>query len=198
MIDPEKSICDLIGYVTLVCLHFPTNQIAICDAACFWRSIFFFFIGLNNFIIVFIFLYRVNYNEVIVANAEAVVNATTAAALSGPVDVAATELLPEALKADMDKTRSQTVTRLWQVTERMNILYPENWTRAASEEILAFQQQLTLALTRQLGCRPKAHVIIDDSPLMAEPQARAGIRWTFARGLLYSVSLLTTIGESNF
>ena len=144
----------------------------------------------------------------IVGNAEAVVNATTAAAAlsaggGGPVDAAATaelqQLLPESLKLDVDKIRSQTVARLWQATERMNILYPENWTRAASDEILAFQQQLTLALTRQMGCRPTGSgrgVVIDDSPLMAEPQARAGIRWTFARGLLYSVSLLTTIGES--
>ena len=128
------------------------------------------------------------------------VNATTAAALSDPT--AALQLLPEALKADVDKIRSQTVTRLWQVTERMNILYPENWTRAAADEILVFQQQLTMALTRharQQGMvAGSPAVVMDDhgSPLMAEPQARAGIRWTFARGLLYSVSLLTTIGKS--
>ena len=95
--------------------------------------------------------------------------------------------------------RDQTVTRLWQVTERMNILYPENWTRAASEEIIAFQEQLTSALARQFARGPtqsRDSDVIMTSLEVGEPQARAGIRWTFARGLLYSVSLLTTIGKS--
>ena len=95
--------------------------------------------------------------------------------------------------------RDQTVTRLWQVTERMNILYPENWTRAASEEIIAFQVQLTSALARQFARGPtqsRDSDVIMTSLEVGEPQARAGIRWTFARGLLYSVSLLTTIGKS--
>ena len=85
------------------------------------------------------------------------------------------------------------------MTERMNILYPENWTRAASEEIIAFQEQLTSALARQFARGPtqsRDSDVIMTSLEVGEPQARAGIRWTFARGLLYSVSLLTTIGKS--
>ena len=81
----------------------------------------------------------------------------------------------------------------------MNILYPENWTRAASEEIIAFQEQLTSALARQFARGPtqsRDSDVIMTSLEVGEPQARAGIRWTFARGLLYSVSLLTTIGKS--
>ena len=47
------------------------------------------------------------------------------------------------VKANVEKARSETVAKLWRVTEQMNILYPENWTRIAAEEILWFQDQLT-------------------------------------------------------
>ena len=47
------------------------------------------------------------------------------------------------MKANVEKARSETVAKLWRVTEQMNILYPENWTRIAAEEILWFQDQLT-------------------------------------------------------
>ena len=50
----------------------------------------------------------------------------------------------------MEKARSETVAKLWRVTEEMNILYPENWTRIAAEEILWFQDQLTKAIMLEL------------------------------------------------
>ena len=109
--------------------------------------------------------------------------------------------LPSKVKLDVDRIRGKTVRRLWQVTEQMNILYPENWTRIASEEILAFQQVLTQALTRQFMEQRKylqSQTVIqtsEEETPMAEPQATAHMKWTFARGLLYSVSLLTTIGK---
>ena len=47
--------------------------------------------------------------------------------------------IPKEVKANVEKARSETVAKLWRVTEQMNILYPDNWTRVASEEILWFQ-----------------------------------------------------------
>ncbi len=47
--------------------------------------------------------------------------------------------LPSDLRSRVDKARSETVQRLWQATEKMNIFYPENWTRQAMEEMLWFQ-----------------------------------------------------------
>ncbi len=56
--------------------------------------------------------------------------------------------LPPEVRAEVERARSQTVERLWQVTERMNILYPENWTRRASEEMVWFQERLVHAFAQ--------------------------------------------------
>ena len=47
--------------------------------------------------------------------------------------------MPPEVRQNVDRARSETVSKLWMATEKMNILYPENWTRKASEEILWFQ-----------------------------------------------------------
>ena len=44
--------------------------------------------------------------------------------------------------------RSQTVDRLWSITENLNILYRENWTRLAAEEVLEFQEALFRVMRR--------------------------------------------------
>jgi hypothetical protein len=51
--------------------------------------------------------------------------------------------MPAEVKSNVDRARSETVSKLWQVTERMNILYPENWTRIAAEELLWSQPPKT-------------------------------------------------------
>ena len=43
---------------------------------------------------------------------------------------------------EIDKARLATVKKLWEITERMNILYPENWTRIAAQELALFQKQM--------------------------------------------------------
>lgn len=35
--------------------------------------------------------------------------------------------------------RSRTVNQLWSITEDLNILYKENWTRLAAQEVKQFQ-----------------------------------------------------------
>ena len=49
--------------------------------------------------------------------------------------------MPPEVRQNVDRARSETVSKLWMATEKMNILYPENWTRKAAEEILWFQGQ---------------------------------------------------------
>ena len=96
--------------------------------------------------------------------------------------------LPDSVRGQVDVARQETVTKLWQVTEKMNILYPENWTRQAAEEIVWFQEQIAKTI---LTAKNRSA-----SPALAVETASHGRReWTFARGLLYSVSLLTTVGE---
>jgi len=66
--------------------------------------------------------------------------------------------MPPEVRSNVDRARSETVTKLWQVTERMNILYPENWTRIAAEELLWFQDQLSKALTQEFHARIRTQV----------------------------------------
>ncbi len=111
--------------------------------------------------------------------------------------------LPVEVKSNVDKARTETVTKLWQVTERMNILYPENWTRVAAEEILWFQDQLTKALMVEFSAKSRTQASMQQQQYFYDhahkrdgPYHAPLGEWTFGRGLLYSVSLLTTVGKS--
>ena len=118
--------------------------------------------------------------------------------------------MPKEIKANVEKARSETVAKLWQVTEQMNILYPENWTRIASEQILWFQDQLTKSLVVELTSKTSKNLRTQASVQQQQfyydhvqrskngPFRGQSGEWTFGRGFLYSVSLLTTVGKSSF
>ena len=84
----------------------------------------------------------------------------------------------------------------------MNILYPKNWTHNAATEILSFQDLLSRKLVAEILSRPRAQATEADRSLDAKPSASGPLPyppqddWNFSRGLLYSLSLLTTIGNS--
>lgn len=113
--------------------------------------------------------------------------------------------MPKEVKANVEKARGETVAKLWQVTEQMNILYPENWTRLAAEQILWFQDQLTkalmveLAAKRPLKTQASQQFYYDhmQGPPVGPFEAQPG-EWTFGRAFLYAVSLLTTVGKFCF
>ncbi|XP_039297512.1 TWiK family of potassium channels protein 7 [Nilaparvata lugens] len=71
--------------------------------------------------------------------------------------------------------RSQTVEKLWSITEDLNILYKENWTRLAEQEVLKFQDSLVRRYKKTTGAKTN-HI------------------WSFASSFLYSLTLITTIG----
>ena len=50
---------------------------------------------------------------------------------------------------EIDKARLATVKKLWQITEQMNILYPENWTRIAAQELATFQETMVNVLVKE-------------------------------------------------
>ncbi|KAH7931818.1 uncharacterized protein LOC119377917 [Rhipicephalus sanguineus] len=77
--------------------------------------------------------------------------------------------------------RRDTVARLWEITDRLNVLYKENWTAAVSHEILDFQARLIAAVKdgydgKEIGT--------------------GGQQWSFSGAFLYSLTVITTIGES--
>ncbi|XP_066153797.1 potassium channel subfamily K member 18 isoform X3 [Euwallacea fornicatus] len=92
------------------------------------------------------------------------------------------------LKSKNDKARTKTVENLWIITEGLNILYKENWTILAAQEITRFQNELLKSMEEEM-----AH----QQPLtISKDGGRSGdnFEWTFAKAFLYSLTVLTTIG----
>ncbi|KAI8035567.1 hypothetical protein M5D96_011616 [Drosophila gunungcola] len=97
--------------------------------------------------------------------------------------VAASKPYPRTEMANAD-IRSRTVDRLWSITEDLNILYKENWTRLAAQEVQLFQDTLLRAV-RQSKVYPPGGIQLN-APTH---------KWTYASAFLYSLTLITTIGE---
>ncbi|XP_057664097.1 potassium channel subfamily K member 17-like [Diorhabda carinulata] len=83
--------------------------------------------------------------------------------------------------------RSDTVDRLWSITENLNILYRENWTRLAAEEVLVFQE----ALFKVLHDSENGYV---NSRVGTLTYFQKYHKWSFSSSFLYSLTLITTIG----
>ncbi|CAH2238374.1 jg18020 [Pararge aegeria aegeria] len=79
--------------------------------------------------------------------------------------------------------RSKTVERLWSITEDLNILYKENWTKLAAKELMDFQKILIKSM--QAG----------EIPNISSHYDAMDYRWTFAGSFLYALTLITTIGH---
>lgn len=82
--------------------------------------------------------------------------------------------------------RSKTVEKLWSITEDLNILYKENWTKLAAKELMDFQKVLLKSIRG--GARHDSQVMHYDHD---------GYRWTFSSSFLYALTLITTIGKTS-
>lgn len=76
-----------------------------------------------------------------------------------------------------EEVRARTVEKLWSITEDLNILYKDNWTRLAAQEVLKFQDTLVRNLRGGSVYYNYHHH-----------------RWSFSSSFLYSLTLITTIG----
>jgi hypothetical protein len=85
---------------------------------------------------------------------------------------------------DMNKIRQDHVRRLWVLTERMNVLHPDNWT-ADADQILENYTECVHSYVKKKGW---VGSFSEDS----EQQ------WSFAGALLYSITVITTIGTNIF
>jgi hypothetical protein len=94
-----------------------------------------------------------------------------------------------------EEIRSRTVEKLWSITEDLNILYKENWTRLATQEVLKFQD----TLVRNLRIYGSGGMIIKTGSGAANGGSiyytHHHHRWSFSSSFLYSLTLITTIGK---
>ncbi|KAK7789597.1 hypothetical protein R5R35_012659 [Gryllus longicercus] len=101
----------------------------------------------------------------------------------------------------IDKERSETVEKIWDITVSLNILYRENWTLLAAKEIARFQDEVVLRLHEEMKLQQQQQAAAAAAGAGAgaasahDRRALAPYEWNFPRAFLYSLTVLTTIGE---
>lgn len=105
--------------------------------------------------------------------------------VSPPPEAPRDAAVMESLRQEARGLRHETVEHLWTITESLNILYRDNWTRVAEQELLKFSEKLLTRL-HEGGPPPQ--------PAPATSHTST-YQWTFAGSFLYSLTVITTIGE---
>lgn len=83
------------------------------------------------------------------------------------------------MKEEIKQLREKCVQKLWNATLKYNVLFEPNWTREARETLKEFEQKVAGAAKTE-GYDGKG----TDKEL----------QWSFSGALLYSVTVITTIG----
>ena len=86
----------------------------------------------------------------------------------------------QTMKSNVHAEKLHHVERLWNMTKKLNVLYEKNWTTEAELILDQFMAKIHEAVKRK-GWDGKE----SDEELM----------WSFAGSLLYSITVITTIGE---
>lgn len=93
--------------------------------------------------------------------------------------------------------RSRAVENIWEITVSLNILYRENWTRLAAQEILKFQnelmQRVTTEMAAQYGVSYREMALGEFGGDISNHYEEH--EWNLALAFFYSLTVLTTIGE---
>lgn len=95
--------------------------------------------------------------------------------------------------------RSRAVENIWEITVSLNILYRENWTRLAAQEILKFQnelvQRVTSEMASQYGVSYREMALGEFGGSDASNHYEEH-EWNLALAFFYSLTVLTTIGKN--
>ena len=103
----------------------------------------------------------------------------------------------KAVKVDMRRDLMRHVEHLWVVTARLNVLHRRNWTGEAEQVFDQFAREVFLA-TKNRGYVYDEGEGDDDGVDDVGNSGDGGssnTQWTFAGSLLYSITVITTIGE---
>ncbi|KAJ2937377.1 hypothetical protein O0L34_g1971 [Tuta absoluta] len=115
--------------------------------------------------------------------------ATTVYQAETPKSVPANKLNSSIAQASAE-LRSQTVESIWEITVSLNILYKENWTRLAAQEIARFQEKLVARVAADVSAQYGGARALESAPAVVIED----YEWNFAKAFLYSLTVLTTIG----
>lgn len=91
-----------------------------------------------------------------------------------------------------EESRNKAVQNIWNITVNLNILYRQNWTILAAEELNNFQERLLEKLWQEkmylesLSFNQEAQRTTETPPT----------HWKLGKAFLYSMSILSTIGKS--
>uniref|UniRef100_A0A1B6EDW4 Potassium channel domain-containing protein n=1 Tax=Clastoptera arizonana TaxID=38151 RepID=A0A1B6EDW4_9HEMI len=96
-----------------------------------------------------------------------------------------------------EESRTRTVENIWDITVSLNILYHENWTRLAAQEITRFQEQLIQHLKEEMLAKQYLSSNENSSEQNIRPELHGKFEWNLAKSFLYSLTVLTTIGYGN-
>ncbi|XP_030554606.1 RNA polymerase II degradation factor 1 isoform X2 [Drosophila novamexicana] len=100
--------------------------------------------------------------------------------------------------AAIAKSREDCLRELWIITEKLNVLYERNWTMLVHEQLRRFEGSI-VAATRPGG----GAVAVAGPGASASAVGHFGYdagdtqSWTFSEALLYSVTVITTIGHGS-
>ena len=86
----------------------------------------------------------------------------------------------------VDARREETIAKLWNITETLNVLYRENWTLMASREMIKFQNKMIDTVRK--------HMESSDTPC-SDTGMEKEKKLTIMTSFIYCLSLITTVGE---
>uniref|UniRef100_A0A1A9WWU3 Potassium channel domain-containing protein n=1 Tax=Glossina brevipalpis TaxID=37001 RepID=A0A1A9WWU3_9MUSC len=123
-----------------------------------------------------------------------VMGATIFPLIEAPKNISKTTLIA--------KSREECLKELWTITEKLNILYESNWTLLVHEQLRRFEGTV-VAATRHSAASLFLSTDISENALsqfdsvLTTVDNEYPMTWSFSEALLYSVTVITTIGHGS-